>query len=138
MEGGGVTPLFTPLVLLEECSWAYESQSKPGTKMVYPEPCTGVGRRISAAICGWDRPLLTFIYPGFDCGSYGRALELLAFWRQATNGIPEEQRVAGADLLAVGSVAAIERLRLSDSTPNASRGSTRLPFCPTWSLHDPK
>ena len=22
------------------------------------------------AIYGWDRPLLTFIYPGFDCGSY--------------------------------------------------------------------
>ena len=26
-------------------------------------------RRISAAIYGWDCPLLTFIYPGFDCGS---------------------------------------------------------------------
>ena len=41
----------------------YESQSKPGTQMVYPEPCTGLRRRISAAIYGWDRPLLTFIYP---------------------------------------------------------------------------
>ena len=48
-----------------------ESQSKPiGTKMVIPEPCTGIRRRISAALFyGWDRPLLTFIYPGFDCGS---------------------------------------------------------------------
>ena len=26
-------------------------------------------RRISAAIYGWVCPLLTFIYPGFDCGS---------------------------------------------------------------------
>ena len=47
--------------------WVHESQSKPiGTKMVViPEPCTGL-RRISAAIYGWDRPLLTFIYPGFE------------------------------------------------------------------------
>ena len=41
-----------------------ESQSKPGTKMVViPEPCTGLRSY------GWDRPLLTFVYPGFDCGS---------------------------------------------------------------------
>ena len=26
-------------------------------------------RRIAAAIYGWDCPFLTFIYPGFDCGS---------------------------------------------------------------------
>ena len=39
--------------------------------MVIPEPCTGLRRRNSAAIYGWDRPLLTFIYPGFDCGSNG-------------------------------------------------------------------
>ena len=26
--------------------------------------------RISATISGWDCPLLTFIYPGFDCGSH--------------------------------------------------------------------
>ena len=45
-----------------------EPQSKPGTKMVYPEPCTGLRRRISAAIYGWDRPILTFIYPGGSCG----------------------------------------------------------------------
>ena len=30
----------------------YESQSKPGTKMVYPEPCKELGRRISAALSG--------------------------------------------------------------------------------------
>ena len=29
-----------------------ESQSKPGTKMVYPEPCKELRRRISAAIYG--------------------------------------------------------------------------------------
>ena len=39
--------------------------------MVYQEPCKEVRRRISAAIHGWDRPLQTFIYPGFDCGSLG-------------------------------------------------------------------
>ena len=32
-------------------------------------------RRISAAIYGWDCPLLTFIYPGFDCGSYDRGFQ---------------------------------------------------------------
>ena len=37
--------------------------------MVYPEPCKELRRRISATISGWDCPLLTFIYPGFDCGS---------------------------------------------------------------------
>ena len=43
-----------------------ESQSKPiGTKMVVIPERTGLRRRISAAISGWDRPL-TFIYPGFD------------------------------------------------------------------------
>ena len=42
-----------------------ESQSKPGTKMVHPEPCKEIRRRISAAIYGWDWPLLIFIYPGF-------------------------------------------------------------------------
>ena len=26
-------------------------------------------KKAAAAIYGWDRPLLTFIYPGFDCGS---------------------------------------------------------------------
>ena len=46
-----------------------ESESKPGTKMVNPEPYKGLRRRISAAIYGWDRPLLPFIYPGFDCDS---------------------------------------------------------------------
>ena len=32
--------------------------------------CKELRRRISAAISGWDCPLLTFIYPGFDCGSH--------------------------------------------------------------------
>ena len=35
------------------------------------QQCTGLRRRISAAIFGWDRPSLTFIYPGFDCDSNG-------------------------------------------------------------------
>ena len=34
--------------------------------MVHPEPCKELGRRIFAAISGWDRPLLTFIYLGFE------------------------------------------------------------------------
>ena len=28
-----------------------------------------IRRRLSAPIYGWDCPLLTFIYPCFDCGS---------------------------------------------------------------------
>ena len=43
--------------------------SKPGTKMMNPEPCGELKRRISATIYGWDCPLLTFIYPGFDSDS---------------------------------------------------------------------
>ena len=38
-------------------------------KMVDPEPCKELRRRISAAIYGWACPLLPFIYTGFDCGS---------------------------------------------------------------------
>ena len=38
-----------------------ESQLKPGTKIIDPEPCKELRRRRSAAIYGWDRPLLTFI-----------------------------------------------------------------------------
>ena len=37
----------------------------PATKMVHPEPCKELRRRISATIYGWDRPLLPFIYPFF-------------------------------------------------------------------------
>ena len=44
-------------------SWPFESQSKPGVKMVDPQPCKESRRRISAAIYGWDWPLLTFINP---------------------------------------------------------------------------
>ena len=38
-------------------------------EMVYPEPCKRI-KKAAAAISGWDCPLLTFIYPGFDCGSF--------------------------------------------------------------------
>ena len=45
---------------------------KAGNKMVViPEPCKELRRRISARIYGWEYPLLTFIYPGFDCGPCG-------------------------------------------------------------------
>ena len=44
-----------------------ESQSKPG-KNGLPRTMYRI-KKAAAAICGWDRPLLTFIYPGFDCGS---------------------------------------------------------------------
>ena len=43
-----------------------ELQSKPGVKMVDLEPCKEIPRRISAAIYGWDGPLLTFIHPRFE------------------------------------------------------------------------
>ena len=41
----------------------FETSSNPGIEMVYPEPCF---KRVSAAICGWDYPLPTVIYPGFQ------------------------------------------------------------------------
>ena len=56
---------------ISEASVSIESQSKPGSKMVDPDLCKEFRRRISAAIYGWDCPLVTFIYPGFDRGSSG-------------------------------------------------------------------
>ena len=50
-----------------------ESESKPGTIMVYPEPIKRIKK--AAAIYGWDCPLLTFIYPGFGCGSSEKPFE---------------------------------------------------------------
>ena len=59
---------------LRELFWSQgkpiESQSKPGSKMVYPEQCKELRRR--PQLSGWDCPLLTFVYPGFDCGSIGK------------------------------------------------------------------
>ena len=46
-----------------------ESQSTPGIKMVDPQ---------NHVKNGWDYPLLTFIYPGFDCGSLGPKSEIVA------------------------------------------------------------
>ena len=43
----------------------HESQSKPGIQMVYPEPCEELRRR-PQLFSGWDRSLLTCIYPGFE------------------------------------------------------------------------
>ena len=49
--------------------------------MVDPEPCKELSRRISAAISGWDRPLLAFIYQ--------RALStwLKCLWHDALGGL---------------------------------------------------
>ena len=54
-----------------------ESQSKPGTKMACPEPCTGL-RRPQLFMVG-----IVPYYPGFDCGSFGmgsQAPEWPASW----------------------------------------------------------
>ena len=40
-------------------------------------------RRNSATSSGWDCPLLTFIYPGFDCGSTGSV-----FWLWLNKPVP--------------------------------------------------
>ena len=56
-----------------------------------PEPGNQL-KKAAAAISGWDRPLLTFIYPGFDCHSagllkqdpcpviHGKSKETMLFW----------------------------------------------------------
>ena len=44
-------------------------QSKPGTKMVSPEPCFKKQKGGRISMSGWDCPSLTIIYPGFDYGS---------------------------------------------------------------------
>ena len=36
--------------------------------MVHPNPCKEI-TKAAALISGGDAPLLTFIYPSFDCGS---------------------------------------------------------------------
>ena len=47
----------------------FESQSKPGTKMVNPEPC--FKNQEGGRNYFWlGLPFLTFIHPGFDCGSF--------------------------------------------------------------------
>ena len=45
-----------------------------GIKIVYPEPNKEL--KIEG-IHGWEYPLLTLVYPGFDCGS--RGLPLIGF-----------------------------------------------------------
>ena len=55
----------------------HESQSKPGIKMVDPEPCKEIPRRISATIYGCDCSLLTFIDPriGFEQVAHMRKIK---------------------------------------------------------------
>ena len=76
--GGTPKSKTTPLgAFLESLFWVAltpppaESKSKLGIEMVDPEPCKELRRRNSAAISGWEHPLLTFIYPSFDCFSAG-------------------------------------------------------------------
>ena len=46
------------------------NQNRPVLKWAYSQNhASKLRRRISATISGWDCPLPTFIYPGFDCGS---------------------------------------------------------------------
>ena len=45
---------------------------------------------MSAAMYGWDWPVLSFIYPGFDCGSSGF---VLFFWERGGRGGGEGGRV---------------------------------------------
>ena len=58
----------------------------------------------AAAIYGWDRPLLTFIYPSFDCGSSGfYRRDPSPFWAFSHLRSPPEKRpgatfVSGASL----------------------------------------
>ena len=54
--------------------------------VVIPE-CRELKRRISATISGWDCPLLTFIYPGFDCGSTAVLLRLQKNFKKTYAGI---------------------------------------------------
>ena len=50
------------------------NQNPVYSKVVYPEPCKEIRRR-PQLFSGWD--LLTFIYPGFDCGSNEHTI----YWR---------------------------------------------------------
>ena len=62
--------IYLGIVIIQIGSTFLLGVEKLGIKMVViPEPCKELRRRISAAIYGWDYSLLTFIYPGCDCGS---------------------------------------------------------------------
>ena len=52
----------------------HESQSKPGTKMVDPEPCKELRRRPQLFIAGIV-PYWPSLFPGFNCGSNGTRLK---------------------------------------------------------------
>ena len=66
------------------------NQNRSVFKMVDTEPCKEIQGRTPATIYGWDCLLLTFIYPGIDCGSND-------FPSQFTCNTPRDYREFGPD-----------------------------------------
>ena len=54
-------------------SWLRKSKTKSHNQNPVPKWLTQnhVRNKAAAAVSGWDCPLLTFVYPGFDCGPLG-------------------------------------------------------------------
>ena len=76
LDRGNFGVVFLPSVSGSELPHVHLShKSKPGIKMVYPEP----RKELRATIYGWDCPFLTFINPGFDCGSPAMVFLLILF-----------------------------------------------------------
>ena len=61
-----------------------ESQSKPGTKMVYPEPCTGLRRRPQLFLVG--------IVPYSPSSTQVLIVALLDQGHNGPKGVPEHRR----------------------------------------------
>ena len=70
----GPTTLFVPGKEREPLKWRHKVKhrmrlnrecSKPGIKMAFSEPCKELNR-LRRLILGWDSPLLTLIYAGFE------------------------------------------------------------------------
>ena len=82
---------------------------------------TGLRRRNSAAIYGWDRPLLTFIYPGFDCGSNGGLLKSPPSLSPTRKGLGRATRAEPAPARAY--------LREGGSNRRPGRGAQAPTYC---------
>ena len=105
-------------------------------------------KKAAAAIYGWDRPLLTFTCPGFDCGSRESDLSnpksaFLQVARRIFELIPGELGMAaGADLFLLEELHKFDSLRDLPGFPHifgrpSSQGSNRFSRVPSASTSGP-
>ena len=92
--------------------------------MVYPEPCKEITRR---------PPLLTFIYPGFDCGSppasRARAVHVLGYSRPLQERHQGLLAPAGVECERVGHLPVAQLVGLSSSNVFTTLRGTVAKHC---------